>query len=132
MSIPDLELLQPGPGETFSLAEGFIFVCTEGRPLTLPPRLRIEHTDGSTRRFFCIVDNAGVVWTNASRPGDREQMMRRVTWRESLNLLKMHVADPMFDRIIEVASSVQPHLIEMMRKYAEFAGDAVVQRYLSS
>jgi len=132
MDIPNLELLQPGPGETFTTAEGFVFVCTEGRPLTLPPRLRIENTDGPGRRFFCMVDAAGVVWTNGSRPGDHETMMRRVTWRESLNLVKMHVAAPMFDRIIEVASSVQPHLIEMMRKYVEFAEDAVVQRHLSS
>jgi len=129
--MPGMKLLEPGPGETFTSAEGFIFVCTEGRPLTLPPRLRIEGAiDGSTRRFFCMVDGAGVVWTNASKTGESETLMRRVTWRESLNLVKLHVAEPAFDRVIAAASSVQPHLIEMMRKYGEFASDMVVGRYL--
>jgi hypothetical protein len=32
--------------------------------------------------------------------------------------------------VIAAASSVQSHLIEMMRKYGEFASDPVVNRYL--
>ena len=111
--------------------DGRIFVCTEARPLTLPI-VRSWHHDQSIRDHNFVLASDGVLWTNVSRGRDDSgNVYRRVTWRETLNLVNTHHPGILED-VIRAASEIQPHLIGMMEKYAEFNGNAVVQKLLSN
>jgi hypothetical protein len=71
-----------------------------------------------------------VLWTNGALGGfDQPNVFRRVTWRETLNLVNSYYPDILGD-VIDAAVMMQPHLAEMMRKYSEFSGMDVVQSRL--
>lgn len=109
------------------------FVCSRSRPLTLPIAQTWEKPNSSMfsgRPFTCLMDTAGVLWTNGSRGNDDyPNVFRRVTWRETLNLVQAYYRD-ILGGVIGAAATIQPHLIGMMAKYGEFRENPVVQGFL--